>query len=187
MFASLGRVLHRLSPASLSVSSIQRQKAGLLLVRGQIRAAPARLRREGARRRPVLQLRDPIGAEQDGGWEGEIERKKNCKQTETLRILGERSRDGSADIWMFAVSIRRPRDLFLRQGESKRRKKELQCELICHGWTPHKLFAAPDPQRTRSEKRIYISLNKRKQSFVLVALKLRTNKQQCTRVQAWEV
>lgn len=79
---------------------------------GQIRAAFARFRWEGARRRPALQLRDPIGAEQDGGREGGNERKKNCKQMETLRILGERSRDGSADIWMFAISICCLWDLF---------------------------------------------------------------------------
>lgn len=149
-------------------------------MRGQIRAAPARFRREGARRRPVLQLRDPIGAEQDGGWEAEIERKKNCKQTETLRILVERSRDGSADIWMFAISIRRPRDLVSEAGQKQKKEKELQCELICDGRTTHQLFSDPDLKRTMSEKRICIKLHKRK----LVALKLRTNKQRCTRVQA---
>lgn len=39
---------------------------------------------------------------------------------ETLRILGERSRDGSADIWMFAISICCLWDLFLRQCRGNR-------------------------------------------------------------------
>lgn len=88
---------------------------------GQIRAAAARLRWEGARRRPVLQLRDPIGTERDEGREGGKECLKNCKQVETLRILGERSRDGSADIWMSAISICCLWDLFseARQREQK--------------------------------------------------------------------
>lgn len=92
-------------PLPPTVPSVQGQETRLLLVRGQIRTAAARLRWEGARRRPVLQLGDPIGAERDGGREGGKERLKNCKQMETLRILGERSRDGSADIWMSAISI----------------------------------------------------------------------------------
>lgn len=121
-----------LSLPSLSVPSIQRQKARLLLVCGQIRAAPARFWWEGARRRPVLQLWEPIGAERDGGREGGGVRskKENCKQMETLRILGERSRDGSADKWMFAISICCLWDLFFwgraegNRGRSTRRKNK---------------------------------------------------------------
>lgn len=96
--------LHMALP-SLTVPSIQRPKAGLLLVCGQIRAAFAGFRWEGARRLPALQLWDPIGAEQDGGWEDGIECKKDCKQMKTLRISVERSRDGSADIWMLFLSV----------------------------------------------------------------------------------
>lgn len=116
--------------------SIQRQKARLLLVCGQIRAAFARFWWEGARRRPVLQLGDPIGAKQDGGREGGNECKKICKQTETLRILGVGSRDGSADIWMFAIFICCLWDLF--GGRAKRTEEpgvqkslHTQSELSC--------------------------------------------------------
>lgn len=42
---------------------------------------------------------------------------RNCKQMETLRILGERSRDGSADIRMSAISIWLPMGPFPRQGK----------------------------------------------------------------------
>lgn len=132
---------------SLSVPSIQRQKARLLLVCGQIRASSARFSWEGARRRPVLQLQEPIGAglsRREGGSES----KKNCKQMETLRILGERSKDGSADIWMFAFSICCLWDLFLRQSIRNRGrvpggKKSLcvtNAVLFCNGWILHKLF-----------------------------------------------
>lgn len=141
---------------SLTVPSIQRPKAGLLLVCRQIRAAFARFRWEGARRLPALQLWDPIGAEQDGGWEGGIERKKDCKQTKTLRISVERSRDGSADIWMFAISICCLWDLFWRQGKGKREgKKPSERELICSEWTPRKMF---DLTRTTSEKKINLKI-----------------------------
>lgn len=85
---------------------------------------------------------------------------------------------------MFAISARCPRDLFSEAGRKQKKEKELQCELICDGRTAHKLFSVPGLKRTTSGERIYIKLHERKQSFVLVAPKLRTNKQRCTRVQA---
>lgn len=53
--------------------------------------------------------------------------KKNCKQMETLRILEERSRDGSADIWMFAISICCLWDLF-SEAEQRGTEEEYQEE-----------------------------------------------------------
>lgn len=73
---------------------------------------------------------------------------------------------------------------FSEAGQKQKKEKGLQCELICDGRAAHKLFSVPGLKRTTSEERIYIKLHERKESFVLVALKLRTNKQRCTRVQA---
>lgn len=58
------------------------------------------------------------------GWEGGRLglNGKNCKQMEKPRILEERSRDGSADIWMFAISNCCLWDLFLRHSAERSRR-----------------------------------------------------------------
>lgn len=62
-----------------AVPSIQRQEAGLLLVRGQIRAASAWLRWQGARRDTVLQPGEQMRRRRDDKW--------------TRRRLGGREKD----------------------------------------------------------------------------------------------
>ena len=136
--------------------SVQGQKARLLLVRGQIRAAAARFWWEGAGRHPVLQRREPIGAgagQRARGRDGGSESEKNCKQTETLRILGEGSRDGSTDMWMFAISIWCLWDLFSwgRARETEEEEEEKAWTSATDGFF-YKLFVS-DPTWTSSEGR----------------------------------
>lgn len=54
--------------SSFAVPSIQRPEAGLLLVRGQIRAASARLWRQGAGRNTVLQPGEQMREWRDAQW-----------------------------------------------------------------------------------------------------------------------
>lgn len=143
---------------SLPVPSIQRQKARVLLVCGQIRAALARFWWEGARRRPVLQLWEPIGAEQNRGREGGSESKKICKQMETLRILGERSRDGSTDMDVCYFYLLPVGPFFWgwaggTEEEYQERKasvSQIKSVFFFHGWSLHKLFVS-DQLKTTSE------------------------------------
>lgn len=82
--------------------------------------------------------------------EGGLEhtQKKNCKQMETLRILGERSREHSADTWIL-LFLSVAYGTFYEAEQRKQRKNmsrekvsmsKIQYELFCNGWILHKLF-----------------------------------------------
>lgn len=74
-----------------------------------------------------------VTGRREGGWEWE---KKNCKQLETLRILGERSRDGSADIRMSAISICCLWDLFRKGKKNKGNRGRVPGgeNTLCHNY-----------------------------------------------------